>query len=260
MRQIESVILGLEPDYDPVLRTMSGRMLTATELVSQALGRAGQLVATTFKRAGGEADRVESARDVLRRLVSYIESQPDGARIRQTLIGRQSTSKAVRVRSSKLLGVLSHALTVLDKERESLPEAMQRMAEVKAAHMALEALDRQVREARAGRRQMTPEVQAARANWLTVYAALKLLVESVLRLRGQTERMSEIFDDLAEIHRAPEVSDEGAPSKPPTTPPATPPTSQASAPTAAAAPVAPVAPAAPAEALAATSATSATPA
>jgi hypothetical protein len=238
VRQIESVILGLEPDFDPVLRTMSGRMLSATELVSQALGRAGQLNVTTFKPTSGEADMVESARGVLRRLVSYVDSQPGGARIRQLLIGRKNTSTVLRLRPSKLLGVLSHALTVLDQEKANLPEATQRMAEVSAARAALEALDRQVRGARAGRRQMTPEVRAARENWLNIYASLKLLVESVLRLRGQTARMPEIFDDLAEIHRAPGVSDGDTPAQPPTSTPVTPPTSQALAPAPAATPAA----------------------
>ena len=87
---------------------------------------------------------------------------------------------------------------------------------------------------------MTPEVRAARENWLTVYGALKLLVESVLRLHGRTERMSEIFDDLAEIHRAPGVNDGETPAQPPTTP-ATPPTSQVVAPAPAAAPPVPAA-------------------
>lgn len=270
VRQIESIILGLEPDYDPVLRTMSGRMLSATELVSEALGRAGRYAVTTFKPAMGEADTVESARDVLRRLVGYIESQPSGARIRQLLIGRKATSRVVRLRPSKLLGILSHALMVLEQEKANLPEATQRVAEVTAARESLEALDRQVRGGRAGRRQMTPELRAARENWLTVYGALKLLVESVLRLRGRTERMPEIFDDLAEIHRAPGVSDEEA-SAQPTTPPATPPTSQTLAPAPAAAVAAPGAPAhtpaaavaapeVPAQASAAAVTTSATPA
>lgn len=243
VRQIEIVVLGLDPDYDPVLRTMSERMLSVTELVSQALGRAGRLTLATFKPATGEADVVESARDVLRRLVGYIDSQPDGARIRQLLIGRKATSEVTRLRPSKLLGVLAHALKVLDDERASLPEATQRIAEVRASRASLEALDRQVRGGRAGRRQMTPEVRAARENWLTMYAALKLLVESVLRLRGRTERMSEIFDDLAEIHRAPGVSDEETPPQPPTTTPATPPTSPARASAPAAAVAAPGTPA-----------------
>jgi hypothetical protein len=181
---------------------------------------------------------------VLRRLVSYIESQPGGARIRQLLIGRKTTSSATRLRPSKLLGVLAHALTVLDQEQDNLPEATQRMAEVSAAHAALEALDRQVRGGRAGQRQMTPEVRTARENWLTIYGALKLLVESVLRLRGQTARLPEIFDDLAEIHRAPGVSEEKTktPSKAKAPAPST--SAPATAPAAPAAPAA-VAPAAP---------------
>jgi hypothetical protein len=48
---------------------------------------------------------------------------------------------------------------------------------------------------------MTPEVTAAREEWLEIYGTAKLLVESVLRLHDQTALMPEVFDDLGEKQR-----------------------------------------------------------
>ncbi len=45
------------------------------------------------------------------------------------------------------------------------------------------------------------------ASWLVAYGALKLAVESLLKLTGKVRLMPEIFDDLAEVHRAPDVHD-----------------------------------------------------
>ena len=59
-----------------------------------------------------------------------------------------------------------------------------------------------VRKTRLARRTMTPEVKAARAEWLNIYGAAKLLVECVLRLHGKVSLMPQIFDDLADASRA----------------------------------------------------------
>jgi hypothetical protein len=103
---------------------------------------------------------------------------------------------------------MTHALGEVTKHKKALPEHDAWIAEVGAARDAIDALDKSVRKSRVERRAMTPEVQAARVEWLKVYGAAKLVVEAALRLHDKLTLLPEVFDDLAEVHRAPGVKDE----------------------------------------------------
>jgi hypothetical protein len=151
-------------------------------------------------------------------------------------------SAVQRLRPAKLVSALDHALGAVAQHQAKLPEHQEWTVEMTKARDDLAALDQAVRRSRVERRGMTPEVQAARERWLTVYGAAKLFCESVLRQLDKEQLMREVFDDLAEIHRVPGVTDEDKPATPPPAP-ATP----AAAPPAPAPPApAPPAPAPPA--------------
>ena len=47
-----------------------------------------------------------------------------------------------------------------------------------------------------------------------LYGAAKLIVEAVLRYQDKTVLLPEVFDDLAEVHRAAGVSDGDSPAEP----------------------------------------------
>ncbi|MFO0616850.1 MAG: hypothetical protein U0414_29920 [Polyangiaceae bacterium] len=51
-------------------------------------------------------------------------------------------------------------------------------------------------------------IATARAKWLAVYNANKHVIEGVLRHAGKLALLSHVFDDLAETHHAPNVSDD----------------------------------------------------
>ena len=53
-----------------------------------------------------------------------------------------------------------------------------------------------------------------------MYGAAKLIVEAVLRYQDRTALLSEVFDDLAEVHRAAGVSDGDSPAETAPEPPA----------------------------------------
>jgi hypothetical protein len=238
VRQIGALVRGMDPNFDPVLEHLTGRLDTMNNQMSQALNRSGGLETATYRAAESGPDPLAEARDVIERLGNYLKSRKNGEQWLGRWLGRQTVSAASRRRPAKLLGTLKQAETLLDDPETALPEAATWKAEVTAAHEALEGLDQRVRGARVARREMTPEVRETRLAWLMVYGAVKLVVEAVLRLHQRLELMPEVFDDLAEIHRAPGVSDEppkGEASKPPTPPttaqpaPATPATASATA-------------------------------
>jgi len=57
---------------------------------------------------------------------------------------------------------------------------------------------------------MTPEVDMARTTWLKRYAATKHIIRGILEPMGKGDLMPEIFDDLADVHRAHGVFDDEA--------------------------------------------------
>lgn len=212
--QIKAHVIGLEPAIDGALGAIVGRLTSAGEAMQKALSKAGDVDGTTYASGKADADPVGAARDVMRRVVRYAESRPDGDALAAKILDGEALSTVIRRRPAKLLGALQHAIDTVGANKAKLAEHKAWTAELTAAHLALGALDKKVRTSRIGRRAMTPEVKAAREAWLVVYGAAKLIVEGVLRLQGKVALLPEIFDDLAEVHRAPGVTDGGAPAEP----------------------------------------------
>lgn len=211
--QIEEIVLPLDPAFKKSLAAVAARLTAATEAMGAAMRKAGALETTTYKAgasAGGCADPLAAGRDVMRRLVKYAESRPSGSALAAKILQNQSLSTVLRRRPAKLVGAMTHALGVLEQHKRELPEHKAWAADLKAARDALDALTKSVRKTRLARRAMTPEVRAARAEWLKVYGAAKLLVECVLRLHDKVHLMPEIFDDLAEVHKVAGVTDGAA--------------------------------------------------
>lgn len=208
VNQIQQIVVPLDRTYKSALKSVCTRLTDATGAVAEHLHATSAIDVATYKRAAGEPDPVAGARDVLRRLLRYAQSRPGGDALAAKLVPGGSLTDVARYRPTKLLGVLSHAADAVPRYKAQLPEHKRWVAELTEAREALDGLHSAVRRTRSERRAATPELQAARAEWLKVYGAAKLLVESVLRLHDRTGMLPEVFDDLAEVHRAPGVTDE----------------------------------------------------
>jgi hypothetical protein len=205
------MLLGLDPEYDNTLKIAAGRMAKATEAMSAALKKAGALETTTYKPAEGEADVVEEARGVMRKLVKYAESRDNGEALAKEILHGSNLTTLSRKRPSKLIAAMDHALEVIEKRKADLNEYEYWKNAVAAARDVLDKRDKDVRNARVDRRDMTPEVKAARAEWLNQYGSAKLIVEGILKGIKKLDMMTEIFDDLADVQRvAGVVADKGA--------------------------------------------------
>jgi hypothetical protein len=217
--QIHALVVDLDPDFNKPLATVSTRLTDATESMRAALTKAGQITVVTYKAAEGAPDAIAHARAELRRCVSYADSRAGGAAIIKDILFGEALNTVVRRRPAKLAGALGHAIGAVARHKSELPEHAKWTASLTAAKEAIDALNTSVRQSRNERREATPETAAARTAWFTAYAGAKLIVEGVLRYAGKTALMSEVFDDLAETHRAAGVSDgdppaETAPAKP----------------------------------------------
>lgn len=214
-RQIKVLAVGLDPTLDEALHSVTSRLTQATKAMESALNKAGELEATTFTgAAAGGNDPAGKARDLLGKLVKYAESRDGGKAIAQEILGRETLTSIKRRRPAKIVHALDVALRALEKHKEALPEHAKWSAELTAAHANLSELDQAVRTSRQQRRKMTPAVSAARDHWLKIYGAAKSIVEGVLKLHDLTDRMPDIFDDLAEIHRVAGVTDDAPPDAP----------------------------------------------
>lgn len=215
--QILSLVVGLDPALDGAAKEVSSRVRTASDEMAAVLRKTGQFEVLSYSTDPGKDGPVRAARELFRRLVKYVESRDNGKDISRDLRGGDTLSTLLRRRPVKLAAALHHALDALHHHQAHLPEYDQWRQRLSEAATALDTLNAGVRQSRVARRAMTPEVAVCRERWLVTYAAAKRIVEGILLPLGKTSLLPQIFDDLAEVHRVPGVSEE-APSPPPPTP------------------------------------------
>jgi hypothetical protein len=209
--QFPALLVGLDPDFDDALKTAAARISASTEAMRAALKKAGEIDVITYKPTDGALDPIGDARSVLRRFVSYADSREGGDAIVKSALNGEAPSTVLRRRPAKLSAALAHAVGVIAKHKAELPEHAKWTAALNTAKKALDDRSTAVRQSRTERRDATPEVAAARAEWFKTYGAAKLIIEGVLRYHDKTVLMPEVFDDLAEVHQAAGVTDGPAP-------------------------------------------------
>ena len=207
VNQMGTLLVGLDLDLDPAIEVMRNRVSAQTGLVAELLTKAGAVEAVTYAGQHPQFNPVVAGHDLLARAADYVKSQPGGAVLKSDLLDGRTKTAMRKLRGSKLAGLLAHAITFFGTKGASLGEAVSRKAELVSAHQALEKLNRDARVSRTERREYTPEVEAARARWLDTYVAAKHLARCVLTLHDKLDLLSEIFDDLAEVHAGPGVRD-----------------------------------------------------
>lgn len=216
--QILTLVVGLDPDADPFVKIVAARLLADTEAMWTALAKSGSIEVVTYTEQES-ANVIAHARSTLRRLVAYAESRADGDIIVRDILQGDTLAVTLRRRPVKLAAALEHAILGIKKHATRLPEHVQWTLDVTAAHSALADLNGSVRQARTDRRSMTPEIEAARTTWLRRYSSTKLIIRGILEPLGRASMMPEIFDDLAETHRAQGVHDDEAVAAPEPAPP-----------------------------------------
>ncbi|WP_437680582.1 hypothetical protein [Sorangium sp. So ce131] len=201
--QIRKLVLPMDAGFRQALRTMTARLDAATAAVGEAMRNAAAApprAPASGRSSKGQHAPVATGRDLMRRLLTYAASRPSGAAVARDILQGQTLAAVLRRRPAELIEVMTQALEALERHKRRLPEHAEWTTAIERSRDALEPLTRSVRKSRLARRAMTPEVKAARDEWLTIYRAAKLLVECVLRLHGKVSLMPQIFDDLADEH------------------------------------------------------------
>lgn len=209
--QMRDVCLGLIAALDSMVHFAIGRQESADAAMQAVLDRQPKPLAP-LAAAVAPAD----ARDFIGRFASHLNSlkgRPVDPRI---FFHNDTPSTVARQRIVKLAGALGHIAGELTKYQAQIRDGQTWLDECNEVLGRLKGIERQKRTARVERASLTPEVVTAREAWLTIYNANKSLIRGLLAYAGKSELLPLIFDDLAEVHRAPGVSDEETPAEPPT--------------------------------------------
>lgn len=200
--QMAAVLLGKNPVFDDLVDWMIGKQLAADQAMSDVLDK--QPKPTPFLDS---AAVLEEARDTIVRFGAHLDSLKGRPVDPKVFFRNDPPSVIARRRLTKLTAAFGHILDEFGKYKAKIRDADHWFSEIAEVHLKLGLLEKQQRAARVEKVEVGPEVSAAREAWLDVYGANKHLVRGMLAHLGKPELLPLIFDDLAEVHRAGNVSD-----------------------------------------------------
>lgn len=208
--QMKAVCLGLVEPLDGAVRFAIKSQADADAAMRAVLDRAPSPPAVV-------GDPIEDARDVLVRFGKYLESLK-GRPVDSADFFDEPPSVMARRRLTKLVAAVKHVHAQLQARADRVRGSAEWLEDLRDTHARLQALEKQERARKVSEADLRPEIAAARKAWLEVYTANKALITGVLRHAGKLAMLPLVFDDLAEVHRAPGVRDDPEPPAPPTPP------------------------------------------
>jgi hypothetical protein len=198
--QIARHLLGRFREFDPALHYVSVALRLAGDRVATLLAAARAANPSLHALVAAHEGPLRTARDVLMRFAHHLEShRPGEVPFERFFVDAPGTLS--RRGPVRLLAALEHVLGTLDEHAASVREAAywhDELASARAAMATAVADDRRLRATDVS----TPELVAAREQWLAVYGAAKNVVSAALTLSGSALPLDEVFDDLAATHRA----------------------------------------------------------
>lgn len=198
--QMEKVCLGRVPKLDSTVHFAIEQQTGADTAMKAALDK--QPVPVAVQNA---AAVVEEGRDMLIRFGSYLGSLKGHPLPLKLFFRGERPSDAARRRLVKLVAIVEHIRDEIPKHAAITDPTW--AADFQDVAAKLLAVKTATQDAKVEKVDLGPEVAAERERWLTVYNANKHLIRGLLTHAGKPELMPLIFDDLAEIHRVPGVSD-----------------------------------------------------
>jgi hypothetical protein len=196
-RHIRRDVLPLLPAFATALEYVAAQVDVSTAAVGTALGRVRGAEASHRRGVQAKVPALDTGRGLLSRFSKHLDAHPAGVIDRKTFFPADGTVGGVGHAATDVLLALGGIAGHLGEAASPVKNAAEWKTEFDAAIASLAPAVEHASDARTDRSGMTPEVEAARAAWLTHYAAAKLVVEAVLRLTGKLGQMSAVFHDLA---------------------------------------------------------------
>ncbi len=221
IEQIGLQVVGRLREFDPALQFVAAALRAATDAVAGHLYVA-RAADPALHRAIAQRERaIAEGRESLQRFSRHLESHRPGS-VAYGAFFVEPCDTLARRGPWRLLAALDHVLGSLTELGGPVREASYWQTELEHARALLAdtiATDRALRTQTV----RSSALELARAQWLTRYTAAKHLVAATLSLSGSSVALEEVFDDLADEHRAEGVVEDGPRADPHDAPEASPP-------------------------------------
>jgi hypothetical protein len=204
--QMEKVCLGRIKELDSAVKFAIAAQAQADADMKAVLDKQPKPASTEDAAA-----TLEEARDTVVRFGSYLNSLKGYPVAPKVFFRNENPSEVARKRLVKLAAAIEHIVDEIPKH-DAIKDPTW-LKDFRSIHKKLHALKGAQQDSKLVKADLGPEVAAQREAWLAVYNANKLLIRGVLAHAKKPELLPLIFDDLAETHRAPGVSD-AAPTTP----------------------------------------------
>jgi len=200
IEQMGLQVVGRLREFDPALQYAMSALRAATDAVAGHLYVARSADPALHRAIAQREHAIAEARQCLQRFSRHLESHRPGT-VPYGAFFVEPCDTLSRRGPWRLLAALDHVLGSLAELGGPVRDASHWQSEL--AH-ARELLTATIAADRSLRTQTvrSPALELARAQWLTRYAAAKHLVAATLALSGSSLSLDEVFDDLADEHRA----------------------------------------------------------
>lgn len=211
VEQIAHHLVGRVRELDPALHLVTTALRAASDAVAAHLRAARASDADLNAALASREAPLAEARDVLTRFSRHLESHRGGV-VPYGAFFVEASATLARRGPQRLLAALDHVLGSLDEFSGQVREAGYWHDEIARARASLEGAVDAERLMRATPVR-SPALDQAMSHWHAVYAAAKHMVSAALLLSGSSLTLDEVFDDLAEVHRAEGAIDDAAPAE-----------------------------------------------
>jgi hypothetical protein len=185
------------PPFDSGLSYLAEQLDGATSAVKEAIDAAREKDTALRKGVQEKKPLLKQATSLLGRFSRHLDGHRSGEVDRKAFFTADGTAGGVGKSAPQVLLAVTHIAGKLKSASASVRDRETWRQEFVEMMRALGPVVEHVDNVRTDRRELTPEVEAARQAWLQVYLAARAGVECVLRQRGKLDPMSAIFYDLA---------------------------------------------------------------
>lgn len=193
-RSIRKRLIGKIAEFDTALHYVADQIETSTATVKLAVDAARVKDATHRDGTKTKSSLLKDAYALLGRFSKHLSAHEDIDR--KLFFVRDGTAGGVGRGAQDVLLAVTHIATRLADPKAGIRDRAHWHNQFDDTMKALAPAVEFANDARADRRSMTPEVEAARQAWLNTYLSAKCLVEGLLRQLGRLEQMSVFFYDL----------------------------------------------------------------
>ncbi len=196
-KQIRTRVIGLVGAFDAALNHIADNLDVSTQAIETAVNASRKKTLESQKGAKDKAPMLAQATELLNRFSNHLDGHKAGAVNRKLFFTLDGTVRGIGRSASNILLAVNRITGELSDTSCPVNSRAEWHQEFSDMGVSLGSVVAFAGDARTDRRELTPEVRAARDAWLNLYQVAKCVVEGVLRLTGKMHMMPAIFYDLA---------------------------------------------------------------